>query len=117
MNHFFNIQESILDSNEPTLHTKTIKITNTSSHFINNLKLTIDTSNPLILEQAIVRERGTLHYAGDTCFFEVGNLAPQESALLEYKSTNSTISLIEHLTLLFTPENTTSEITETPNAN
>lgn len=115
MNNFLNIQESFLDSKE--VNTKTIKITNTSEHFINNLKLIIDSSTSLILEPAVVRERGTLYYDTDTFLFDLGNLAPQESALFEYKSDTATLSLLKHISLSFTPEDADAEITETPITN
>lgn len=79
-------------------------ITNTSSHYITNLKLIIHTPDSTILEQSITRERGSLSFAPETTCLELGNLAPDESACFEYKFTaiNNLTSLSSHFTLSYT---------------
>lgn len=61
-----------------------LKITNISSEYINNLKLIIEDEGHILHEQEITRERGSLSFAPTTTCLELGNLAPEESALFEY---------------------------------
>lgn len=90
-----------------------LTITNTSSHYITNLKLIIHTPDSTILEQSITRERGSLSFAPETTCLELGNLAPDESACFEYKFTaiNNLTSLSSHFTLSYTDLDT-SHMTE-----
>lgn len=90
-----------------------LTITNTSSHYITNLKLIIHTPDSAILEQSITRERGSLSFAPETTCLELGNLAPDESACFEYKftTTNNLTSLSSHFTLTYTDLNN-AHITE-----
>lgn len=116
MRNFLNIQETIIDTSESSLQKNQIKITNTSGQFINNLKLSIDAINFPLVEQTIIRERGALSFDKNLCLFEIGNLAPDESALFEYKyhteNEKKTLSLLNHIHISYTPESTTDEITE-----
>ena len=61
-----------------------IKITNTSDDFINNIVLSFSSPHTLILEELVVRERGSLKFtpAADPIF--LGNLSPNETAHLYY---------------------------------
>lgn len=68
-----------------TLIREKIKITNTSSDYIHDLKLFIDDKDHELLEQLVTRERGALSFSPDTTCLELGNLAPDESAYYEYK--------------------------------
>lgn len=97
------VKESSVDS----LIQNELKITNTSSHYITNLKLIIHTSGSTILEQSVTRERGSLSFAPETTCLELGNLAPDESACFEYKftATNNLTSLSPHFTLTYTDLN------------
>ena len=78
-------------------------ITNTSSDYITDLKLIINTPDSSILEQSITRERGSLSFPPETKCLELGNLAPNESACFEYKFTaiNDLTSLSSHFTLTY----------------
>lgn len=81
-----------------------LRITNTSSKDITNLKLIIHAPEATILEQSITRERGSLSFSPETTCLELGNLAPDESAYFEYKFTGSDTltSLSAHFTLTYT---------------
>lgn len=95
-----------------TLIKNQIKITNTSNSYINNLELHIDRKNIPILEQSIIRSRGELSFEPSITSLEVGNLAPAETAYFEYKlmTTDDTTTLSPHITLSYTPENSTLPI-------
>ena len=90
-------------SNQPLIQNK-LRITNISSQDITNLKLIIHTSEATILEQSIIRERGSLSFSPETTCLELGNLAPDESACFEYKftPTHDLTSLSPHFTLTYT---------------
>ena len=94
-----------------TLFNNELEITNTSSGYINNLKIVIQNSDFSILEQAIIRRRGALHFSPTEHCLELGNLAPEESAFFEYKFTSSSSlsSLSPHLTLSYCLEDTPEE--------
>lgn len=118
MNNFLNIQETTIDTDENCLRKNQIRITNTSEHFINNLKLSIDTSDFPLIEQTIIRQRGTLCCDKILHTLELGNLAPDETALFEYKykTEDTKQSLLDYLHISYTPDNTTHEITEVCNS-
>lgn len=84
-----------------------LKITNTSSQDITDLKLIIHAPHDTILEQSITRERGSLSFSPEITCLELGNLAPDESALFEYKftPTDNLTSLSAHFTLMYTDLN------------
>lgn len=85
-----------------------LKITNTSSQFIRDLKLIIHESNNPILEQCVTRERGKLSFEPQITCLELGNLAPDESAYFEYKFTSQSqlTSLATHFSLSYTETDT-----------
>lgn len=114
MNNFLNIQETTIDTDDNYLRKNQIRITNTSKHFINNLKLSIDALDFPLIEQTIIRERGTLCCDKILSTLELGNLAPDETALFEYKykTEDEKQSLLSYLHISYTPDNTTHEITE-----
>lgn len=120
MPNFLNIQETTIDTGEGLLQKNQIKITNTSNQFINDLKLNIDTTDFPLVEQTIIRERGTLCCDKDLCTLELGNLAPDETALFEYKykltDKKHDFSLLNHIHISYTPDNTDECITEKPTA-
>lgn len=95
----------------PTLINNQIEITNTSGHYLNNLKLCITKKEPFIVEQCIIRERGALSFDPALHFLEIGNLAPLETAYFEYKFTplDNLSTLLSHITVSYTLENTTRE--------
>lgn len=90
-----------------------LRITNISSRDITNLKLIIHAPEATILEQSIIRERGSLSFSPETTCLELGNLAPDESACFEYKFTGSDTltSLSAHFTLTYT-DLSSSQVTE-----
>lgn len=94
-----------------TLINNELEITNTSSGYINNLKIMIHNSDFSILEQAIIRRRGSLNFSPTENCLELGNLAPDESAFFEYKFTSSSslYSLCPHLTLSYHLEDAAEE--------
>lgn len=98
---------TLKESSADSLIQNELIITNTSSHYITNLKLMIHTPDSAILEQSITRERGSLSFAPETTCLELGNLAPDESACFEYKftATNNLTSLSSHFTLTYTDLN------------
>lgn len=98
---------TLKESSADSLIQNELKITNTSSHYLTNLKLIIHTPDSTILEQSITRERGSLSFAPETTCLELGNLAPDESACFEYKftATNNLTSLSPHFTLTYTDLN------------
>lgn len=104
---------TLKESSADSLIQNELIITNTSSHYITNLKLMIHTPDSAILEQSITRERGSLSFAPETTCLELGNLAPDESACFEYKftATNNLTSLSSHFTLTYTDLNN-SNVTE-----
>lgn len=116
MDNFLHIQETTIGTVESNLQKNQIKITNTSGHFINNLKLSIDKVNFPLVEQTIIRQRGTLSYDKDLCLLDLGNLAPDETALFEYKyqveNDKKALSLLNHIHISYTPESTTDELLE-----
>lgn len=118
MPSFLNIQEITIDTGESLLQKNQIKITNTSNQFVNNLKLNIDTKDFPLIEQTIIRERGTLHCDKSLCILELGNLAPDETALFEYKyepiDKKHVLSLLSHIHISYTPDNMDECITENP---
>ena len=91
-----------------------IKITNTSNTYINNLKLIIQPKEASILEQCIIRQRGSLSF--DTAFdqLDVGNLAPDETAYFEYafRPAPDIYSLSSQIVIRYTPEYSSDEIVE-----
>ncbi|MDF2879315.1 MAG: hypothetical protein K0S30_2411 [Clostridia bacterium] len=89
-----------------------IKITNTSDSYINNLKLIIEPKEIAILEQCIIRQRGSLSFDPIVNNLEVGNLAPDESAYFEYafKPSSSAASLLDQMHISYTPERSNKEI-------
>ena len=93
MHTFLDIQEIPLAPDEHSLSKRQIRITNTSSHFLNNLILNINTTDFPIVEQTIIRERGSLSYDKIQFTLELGNLAPDETALFEYKYQNIKMQL------------------------
>ncbi len=118
MNNFLNIQETTIDIGEGPLHKNQIKITNTSNQFINNLKLCIDTNTLPLVEQTIIRDRGALCYSENSHMLELGNLAPDETALFEYQyktgSEQLEHSLLSHIHFSYIPEDTPHEVVEHP---
>lgn len=113
MHHFLNIQETAIETGEQSLRKNQIRITNTSDCFINNLKLNISTPDFALLEQTIIRERGSLCYDCVLDSLDLGNLAPDETALFEYKySTEGEKSLLSHLQISYTPDNAEDQIIE-----
>lgn len=117
MHTFLNVQEIPLDLDENSLSKNQIRITNTSNQFINNLTLNINTADFPLVEQTIIRERGSLSYDKIQFTLELGNLAPDETALFEYKYKNTTTNhtLLTHLQFSYTPDNGATQITETYN--
>lgn len=105
MNKLITISETCItkDSSSNALIQNELIITNTSSQYITDLKLIIQTPDASILEQSITRERGSLSFAPDVKCLELGNLAPDESACFEYKFTspNHLTSLSPHFTLTY----------------
>ena len=80
-----------------------LKITNISSDYINNLKLIIEDQEHALLEQQITRERGSLSFSPTTTCLELGNLAPEESAIFEYKYNAGSLpnSFTNHISLTY----------------
>ena len=118
MHTFLDIQEIPLAPDEHSLSKRQIRITNTSSHFLNNLILNIKANDFPIVEQTIIRERGSLSYDKIQFTLELGNLAPDETALFEYKYQNNNIehTLLKHLQFSYTPDNEATQIIETCNS-
>ena len=104
---------TLKESSANSLIQNELKITNTSSQYITNLKLIIHTPDSAILEQSVTRARGSLSFSPETTCLELGNLAPDESACFEYKftSANNLTSLSSHFTLAYTDSND-SRVTE-----
>ena len=94
------------DSSIPGLVSNLLKITNTSTDFINNIKLTIDADKLPICEEVIIRQRGALSFDPTTQCLELGNLAPNETAYFEYKfiSPSSLTSLSDHFLISYCEE-------------
>ena len=94
-----------------TLINNELIITNTSNGYINNLKIMIQSGDFSILEQVIIRKRGTLNFSPAESCLELGNLAPEESAFFEYKFTSpiNLPSLSSRLTLSYHFEETTEQ--------
>lgn len=94
-----------------TLINNELEITNTSSGYINNLKILIQGNDFSILEQAIIRQRGSLNFSPTENCLELGNLAPEESAFFEYKfiSSRSLSSLSSHLTISYSLDSASEE--------
>lgn len=95
-----------------TLINNELIITNTSDGYINNLKIMIQSGDFSILEQVIIRKRGTLNFSPAASCLELGNLAPEESAFFEYKFTSPKHlpSLSSRLILSYHFEETTEEM-------
>lgn len=95
------------DSSTQSLIQNELRITNTSSQDITNLKLIIHAPRATILEQSITRERGSLSFSPETTCLELGNLAPDESACFDYKfsAADNLTSLSPHFTLTYTDLN------------
>ncbi|WP_054742689.1 hypothetical protein [Cellulosilyticum ruminicola] len=117
MHTFLNIQEVPLELDEHAFKKSQIRITNTSSQFINNLTLNINASDFPFIEQTIIRKRGSLSYDKIQLTLELGNLAPNETALFEYKypDTFTSYTLLTHLEFSYTPDNADAQIIETCN--
>lgn len=105
MNHIISISESThpQDITQPGLINNCIKITNTSENFIHDVRLTIQSDQLPIFEEAVIRQRGSLSFDPSIQCLELGNLAPFESAYFEYKflSPTSTSSLCDHFSISY----------------
>lgn len=105
MNDHLSIAEftKTCDPSQPQLVSNLLKITNTSTNFINNIRLTIHTDKLPICEEAIIRQRGALSFDPSTQCLELGNLAPNETAYFEYKflSPTSLTSLCDHFLISY----------------
>lgn len=86
-----------------TLVSKQIKITNTSTDYIHDLKLIIHGHELNILAQSVTRLRGSLSFDTNAQCLELGNLAPNESAYFEYQflSPSNLSSLSSHFSLRY----------------
>ena len=111
MNNYLTISEITenLDINKPELINKRLKITNTSTQFINNIQLIIDADKLPICEKSIIRTRGSLSLDPSIQCLELGNLAPNETAYFEYKfhSPSNLSSLCEHFSIRYCNEQAT----------
>lgn len=100
-------------STASTLVSKQIKITNTSTDYINDLKLIIHGHELNILAQSVTRLRGSLSFDSDTQCLNLGNLAPNETAYFEYQflSPSNLSSLSSHFSICYYDpiEETTAE--------
>ncbi len=103
-----------IEISSQTLINNEIEITNTSSHYINNLKLIIQTNDFSIIKQSVTRQRGSLDFSPDTYCLELGNLAPEETAYFEYKFCSEKLlpSLSSHLILSYVLDNELAETKE-----
>lgn len=97
-----------------------IRLVNYSSEPLINIKLLLTDSHLNIIEYMIIRERGTLTFSPPLEFIELGNLYPEESAEIRYKSssenldTNSYLSFLDNLKISYS---LTSEESITTNLN
>lgn len=84
-----------------------IKITNISSEYVNNLKLIIEDRQHVLCEQQVKRERGELSFSPTTTCLELGNLAPSESAVFDYKYSSKTLPsfFAHHISLTYSNDN------------
>jgi len=110
---FSEITENITASSAPHIRAQ-LKMTNTSTTYINNLKLIIKTREIALLEKSVIRERGTLAFDAMAYELEVGNLAPDETAYFEYafEPLENIASLSSQMTISYTPEYSNSEVSE-----
>lgn len=86
------------------IHEK-IKITNVSSDYIHNLTLLIDDKDHALVEQLVIRNRGSLSFEPAITLLELGNLAPDESAYFDYKyASDKSSSFTDHISLTYNKE-------------
>lgn len=105
--------EKLSQSSEVRIKTQ-IKITNTSKSYLNNMKLIIKPQDISILEQSVIRQRGSLSYDTLSEQLDLGNLAPDETAYFECAFTplQNSCTLSKQLSIHYTPDYSTYEIAE-----
>lgn len=102
------ISEVLIKASPSTIDTVTrhIKITNASNNFINNIVLSFSSPHTIILEELVIRERGSLKLAPATENIIIGNLSPNETADLYYtqKPLTTKLALSDDIKLCYNDE-------------
>lgn len=100
--------------NENNLLTVQLVITNTSNDYITNVMLTRSDTDLSLLSQQIIRQRGSLSLDPSAKELAIGNLAPDESAYLEYQlpKNQTRQALTSHINVTYTTDNSSTVTTK-----